>query len=155
MYLELCIICYANTSWDANQHLVLVASSLNVTRIWKTRLGVVFPSFLSGRLKQTQARGHLRTTGIWPCTSWRARGLVSLQLCVIPSSGLKSCFEILLPLKLMLHIPSTYIYKCTRDLRRWKVWQNNIVHLHALSLTFQQCIEIAYLLCHKVWFTYL
>lgn len=88
----------------------------------ENQTGCSFPSFLSGRLKQTQARDHLRTTGIWPCTSWRARGLVSLQLCVISSSGLKSCFEILLPLKLTLHIPSTYIYKCTWDLRRWKVW---------------------------------
>lgn len=58
---------------------------------------------------ETQAKGHLRTTGIWPCTSWGTRGLVSLQLCVIPSSGLKNCFQILLPLKLTLHIPSTYI----------------------------------------------
>lgn len=58
---------------------------------------------------ETQARGHLRTTGIWPYTSWRARGLVSLQICVIATSSLKNCFEIL-PTSEAHTVYSIYIY---------------------------------------------
>lgn len=72
----------------------------------------------------------------YPALAWRA---------VLKSSYLWSS-------RCIFHL---HIYKCTRDLRRWKVWQNNIVHVHSPSFTFQQSIEMAYLLDHKVWSTYL
>lgn len=85
---------------------------------------------------ETQAKGHLRTTGIWPCTSWGTRGLLSLHSVSYPALAWRNVFKssYLWSSHCIFHL---HIYKHTWDLRRWKVWQNNIGHVGSFSFIFQ------------------
>lgn len=75
----------------------------------------------------TQARGHLRTTGIWPCTSWGAKGLVSAL-----------CHTQLWPEELFWNPPtfeaytaySTYIYIKAHEILGGEKYDRTILYIY-------------------------